>query len=386
MSNPLTSIKTPGEILFGPGASKQLPDRVKTFGASGVVVVTDPGLVKAGVVGQITDLLRAEAIPFEIFDRVRPDPDIASVDFCLELINSSRANLIVGLGGGSALDVAKMAAALKLNGGKVADYVGVDKLPRKGLPTILLPTTSGTGSEVSPIAVLTERKKENMKMGVVSPYFLADIAIVDPVLTFSCPASVTAASGMDTLTHAIEEYTNKFASPIIDTLALEAISLVLIHLKRCIDQPENLEARQAMSLASLYGGLGLGPVNTAAVHALAYPLGGLFDIPHGLANSILLPYVLEFNRPACLDRLDRIAVLMGIQVEAAKEDRVTSLIETIKTLSRQVGIPAQLREIKIPEEAIPRMAESAMTVQRLLKNNPRDVSVEDAEQIYRSAY
>jgi alcohol dehydrogenase class IV len=383
---PLTSIRTPGEILFGPDASKQLPDRAKTFNPSGVVVVTDPGLVKAGVVGQITDLLRAEAIPFEIFDQVRPDPDIESVDFCLKLINSSRANLIVGLGGGSALDVAKMAAALQVTGGKVADYVGVDRLPEKGLPTILLPTTSGTGSEVSPIAVLTERKEENMKMGVVSPYLLADVAIVDPLLTFSCPASVTAASGMDTLTHAIEEYTNKFASPIIDTLALEAITLVMGHLKQCIDQPENLEARQAMSLASLYGGLGLGPVNTAAVHALAYPLGGLFDIPHGLANSILLPYVLEFNRPACLDWLDRIARRLEIQPGAEKEDRVTALIENIKSLSREVGIPAHLCELKIPEGTIGQMAKSAMTVQRLLKNNPRDISLADAEQIYRNAY
>lgn len=385
MSNPPTSIKTPGEILFGLGVSKQLPDRVKTFGTSGVVVVTDPGLVKAGVVGQITDLLRAEAITFEIFDQVRPDPDIESVDACIEVITQTNAELVVGLGGGSALDVAKIAAALKVNDGRVADYVGVDILPQKGLPTILLPTTSGTGSEASPIAVLTERKEENMKRGIVSPHLYADVAIVDPKLTFSCPASVTAASGMDTLTHAIEEFTNKFASPLIDPLALEAIRLVMSNIKQCIDRPNDIEARQAMSLASLYGGIGLGPVNTAAVHALAYPLGGMFDVPHGLANSILLPYVLDFNRPACSDRMDTIALRLGI-AEPEKEQRVSGMVESIKTLSLQVGIPAKLRDIQIPESSIPQMAKSAMTVQRLLKNNPREVNVQDAEQIYRNAF
>jgi len=248
-----------------------------------------------------------------------------------------------------------------------------------------MPTTSGTGSEVSPIAVISDRK-QHLKLGIVSPHLYCDTAIIDPLLTVSCPPNTTAASGMDALTHAVEIYTNKFAVPMIDALALEAIRLAGKHLSACVHDGKNLDARAGMSLASLYAGLGLGPVNTAGVHALAYPLGGTFDIPHGLANSILLPYVMEFNRFANEEKYAGIADALGVCGVEKVEEKAAAAVEKIVELSKDVGIPQRLREINIPQDAIPQMAESAMKVTRLLKNNPREITFEDAKNIYEKAY
>ena len=291
----------------------------------------------------------------------------------------------MGLGGGSSLDVAKVTAVLKINKGQVEDYVGTDKVPRKGLPTVLVPTTAGTGSEVSPIAVISD-KKQRLKLGIVSRHLYCDLAVVDPVLTVSCPANVTAFCGVDTLTHAIEIYTNKLSVPIIDGLVLEAIRLVGRSLSRCVHNGEDLTAREGMSLAALYAGLGLGPVNTAAVHALAYPLGGMFNVPHGLANSILLPYVMEFNRPACEAKFGRIAEAMADGGISHRGYKAAAAVKMVSELLRDTGIPSRLRDINIPEGAIPEMAAAAMKVTRLLNNNPREVKLGDAENIYRLAY
>ena len=380
------SIRTPREIMFGARCHEQLGEVIGKFDVKAVVVVTDPGLVKAGVCDKIGELISALGIEYKVFDNIRPDPNIESVDDCLAVIKSIDAQLVVGLGGGSALDVAKCAAAVAGNGGNIADYVGIDKLPRRGLPTVLLPTTSGTGSEVSPVAILTDRKEENMKLGIVSPNIYCDIAMIDPTLTITCPPTVTAASGMDALTHAIEIYTNKFAVAFTDVLMCEAILLAMNNLRECVSNGSNETAREAMSLASFYAGMGLGPVNTAAVHALAYPLGGMFDVPHGLANSILLPYVLEFNRSACADKLAGLAKKLGICVNDNADKQASAFIEAVKKLSIDVGIPQNLCEIDVPQEQIPQMASAAMNVTRLLKNNPRKVSLDDAVKIYEAAH
>jgi len=383
-SSRVVEIRTPGSIIFGLGSRQRLAEGIRRLSDGTVLLVTDQGLIKAGVAQNVRELIESAGLAVEIFDTVEPDPDRKTVSRCLEQAGSASVRAVVGLGGGSSLDVAKVTAVLSVNAGTIEDYTGIDKIPKKGLPTVLLPTTAGTGSEVSPIAVISD-KKQHLKLGVVSRYLYCDLAIVDAELTASCPAGVTAAAGIDALTHAIEIYTNKFSVPIIDALELEAVRLVGLSLRRCVGDGSDLAAREKMSLAALYGGLGLGPVNTAAVHALAYPLGGTFDIAHGLANSILLPYVMEFNRPACEQRFARIAEALGITAGSITEKAVAA-VEAVRQLSTDVGIPKRLRDIGIPEEAIGDMAAGAVKVTRLLNNNPRPVRAEDAEAIYRKAY
>jgi len=381
----IVEIKTPSTIIFGAGACEKLPGQIQKLSNGSVLIVTDKGLAKAGTAQKIKDSILSAGIKTEIFDGVEPDPDKECVYKCLEAAKSINAEILVGLGGGSSLDVAKAVAILQTNNGRVEDYVGIDKVPRKGLPTILVPTTAGTGSEVSPIAVISD-KKQGLKLGIVSRHLCCDLAVVDPELTVSCPAKVTAFCGVDTLTHAIEIYTNKFSVPIIDGLVLEAVRLVGRNLSRCVHNGTDLAAREGMSLAALYAGLGLGPVNTAAVHALAYPLGGMFNIAHGLANSILLPYMMEFNRPACEAKFANIAEAMADGDIMDKGDKATAAVKMVTKLLRDIGIPQRLRDINIPESAIPQMAAAAMKVTRLLNNNPREVKLEDAERIYRLAY
>lgn len=384
MAERSVEIKTPGSIVFGPGTSESLSARLKSFAEGPVVIVTDAGLVKAGVVKQIQELLSSAGREVQIFDAVEPDPDKKCVEECLEAVRQAEAKVLLGIGGGSSLDVAKVTAIIAVNGGGINDYVGIDNVPARGLPTILLPTTAGTGSEASPIAVISD-KKQHSKMGIVSPHLYCDLAIVDPSLTLSCPAKVTASAGIDALTHAVEIYTNKFASAFIDPLALESIRLIGLHLSNCVQDGSNLTARTGMSLAALYGGMGLGPVNTAAVHALAYPLGGTFDVPHGLANSILLPYIMEFNLPVCRDKFARIGDVLGV-VGSDDNQKASQALEFIRNLSKDVGIPQRLRDIGIPEEAIGQMAQSAAKVTRLLNNNPRELTVSDISEIYSRAY
>jgi alcohol dehydrogenase class IV len=381
----VVEIKTPKTIIFGFGASENLIERLKELTNEHVLLVTDQGLMKAGVAEKIKKFISNAGFEVSIFDGVKPDPDKDCVYQCLNLIEAKDAKVLIGLGGGSSLDVAKVSAALRINGGKITDYAGIGKLPKKGLPTILMPTTSGTGSEVSPIAVISD-PEQHTKLGIVSPNLYCELAIVDPALTISCPPNITASSGMDALTHAIEIYTNKISVQIIDTFALESIRLVGLHLKTCVHNGEDKIARTGMALASLYAGLGLGPVNTAAVHSLAYPLGGTFNIPHGLANSILLPYVMEFNRSACETKFAKIADVLGVTGEEKEDEKAKIAVEKIVKLSKEIGIPQKLREIGIPRDAIPKMAEIALNVKRLIMNNPRKVTLNDAIGIYERAY
>ena len=280
----------------------------------------------------------------------------------------------MGIGGGSALDVAKCAAIVLRHDCDINDIFGIDNTPGRGLPTILLPTTAGTGSEVTPIALLSDHRM-HLKRGIVSDDLLADIALVDPELCLSLPPQPTAYTGMDALTHAIEAYTNKFSVPMIDSFALEAIRLVFGNLRECVENGGNIEPRYAMSCASLLGGLCLYSISTAAVHALAYPLGGEFDVAHGIANSLLLPHVMRFNESVAADRHAQIAETVG----------APDAVDAVEELSQAVGTSRNMREFGVKKDDLKRVASSAMQVQRLLKNNPREVTEEDAIAIYTQA-
>jgi alcohol dehydrogenase class IV len=283
------------------------------------------------------------------------------------------------------MDLAKLVAVLFEGLQKTQDIIGIGKVTGRKVFLVTVSTTAGTGSEVTPIAVLTDTQAK-LKKGVVSRYLIPDVAIVDPDLTLSLPAAVTAATGMDAMTHCIEAYTNRFAHPIIDNLAMDGIRLIAANLETCVKNGSDLAARTSMALGSLYGGLCLGPVNTAAVHAMAYPLGGTYKISHGVSNSVLLPFVMAFNLSGNLSKYAAIALAVG--APKGSDDRETAFngVLRVRELSNACGIPQSLKDLNIPESAIPEMAKAAILVTRLMDNNPRKVELKDAEEIYRKAY
>jgi alcohol dehydrogenase class IV len=276
-------------------------------------------------------------------------------------------------------------AALAGSHQKASDVFGINVLKERKLFLVCLPTTAGTGSEVSPNSILLDEEAQ-LKKGVISPHLVPDAAFVDPLLTLSVPATVTAATGLDALTHCIEAYANNFAHPMVDLHALEGMRLIGANLLRAVQNGADAEARAALALGSLYGGMCLGPVNTAAVHALAYPLGGRFRIAHGASNALLLPHVLKFNLSSAPKRYAEIALALGVDREMSDEDTAISGFERISDLSRECGVPQSLREFGIARDAIPAMARAAMQVTRLLKNNPRPLNESDAAGIYEQCY
>jgi alcohol dehydrogenase len=375
-----------GRLLFGRGAVSELPCTLRELGVAHALVVTDQGLVRTGIPARVEAMLDGAGIAHTLFAEVEPDPRLAVVDACLAAARACKCDGLIGLGGGSALDIAKVTSVLLTNVGTALDYVGTDRIPLPGLPKVLIPTTSGTGSEVSPIAVLSDTEA-HLKKGIVSPRLYADVALVDPALTESLPPHITAYTGIDTLTHAIEAYTNRYAHPLVDTLALEAISLVGRYLPRAVACGEDAEARYHMAMASTLGGLCLGSVNTGAVHALAYPLGGEFNVPHGVANSLLLPYVMRYNLISNEDKFARIARALGYPIEGMATRQAADLaVEAVERLCRDIGIVSRMRDLGVPESAIDSMAEAAMQVTRLLGINPRIVTLEAARMIYAQAF
>lgn len=377
--------RMPEVFYAGAGALEKLGPEVKRFG-SRVVVITDKVLVQVGVVDPVLARLKEAGVRFTVFDEVEPEPSTENCALAVQAVRKSGARAIVAVGGGSALDVAKAGSILASNGGLIADYFGVGKVPRPGLPLIALPTTSGTGSEVTFNAIFTDRAQK-LKIGVVSPYLMPRVAIVDPALTLTCPPAITAATGIDALTHAIESFTAPKATPQTDLYALEAIRLIARSLRKAVWAGGNLESRTAMAYGSTFAGISLANAGVGAVHALAYPVGGQFGISHGVSNSLLLPYVLEFNMVADTMKFARVAEAMGENVTglSAREAAVKA-VQAVRTLSLDVGIPQRLRDVSIPENSLSGLAEAAMKVTRLLENNPRRVTLADALALYRAAY
>jgi alcohol dehydrogenase class IV len=386
MSDRIIDFRMPQSLVMGVGASRQLPDILQKKGVKKALIVTDQGIVKAGLVPTISAPIEAAGIGVAVFDGVEPDPRIEVVAACVSVLQATGAEAVVGLGGGSSIDIAKLASVVAANGGQVSDYIGIDRVPGPGLPSFALPTTAGTGSEVTPIAILSDANA-HLKKGIVSEHLYPSAAIVDPELMVSAPPSVTAYTGMDALTHAIEAYTNRFAVPFIDALALEAVRQTGRHLRRAVSCGIDLDARAGMARAATLGGLCLGSVNTAAVHAMAYPLGGTFNVPHGLANTVLLPAVMEFNLPANLDKYAAIAEALGEEIcGLSRREAALRAIKAVKELSMDIGIPQGMRHLGIPQDAIPKMAEGAMEVTRLMNNNPRAITLKDVQRIYENAY
>jgi alcohol dehydrogenase class IV len=347
------------------------------------LIVTSPPIV--GLAERLVGVLRQGGASVTICSEVATEPAVSTFETALDAARETKADAVIGLGGGSAMDVAKLVATLYDGHQRVRDVFGIDRIVSRALYLACLPTTSGTGSEVSPIAILFDRV-EQLKRGIVSPHLVADAAFVDPLLTVSLPPGVTAATGLDALTHCVEAYANRFAHPMVDLYALQGIRLISANISQAVEHGDDIEARTAMALGSLYGGLCLGPVNTAAVHALAYPLGSEFHVAHGVSNVVLLPHVLRFNLPAAPERYAEIALALGAESGSSALETAQRGLDRLFELSQACGIPAGMSDLDVPEEAIPRMAEAAMKVTRLLRNNLRELTIADAEAIYRAAY
>ena len=373
----------PQKIVFGTGCIQTLVEDYKKMGLQRLFVLTAPPI--RPLIEDTLAELKSAGVNIEVFQDIVAEPTVNDFKKILEVARQFKADSVVGVGGGSVLDVTKLIAAFINSDQQVEDCFGTGFIKQKGLWFACLPTTAGTGSEVSPNAILLD-ERDHLKKGIVSPFLIADVAYVDPKLTWTVPAKVTADTGMDALTHCIEAYTNKFAHPSVDIYALQGIRLIAANLEKSVKNGQDQEAREALAFGSLYGGLCLGPVNTAAVHALSYPLGGEFHIPHGLSNAILLPSVMKFNMPANIKRHAEVAIALGCQPGKNDEETAQRGVDFIYQLADAVGIPKKLTDLGIPMTAVDGMAQAAMQVQRLLKNNPREVTEQDARDIYNSLY
>lgn len=377
---------SPRKILFGFNSIKELGVEAKALGGSKALVVTDSGVIKAGMIEWIKSSLESQGISYTIFDKVMADPPIRIVLECVRWIKDKDIDILIGLGGGSSLDTAKGAAIMASNSGKILDYCGKDLLPRPGLPKILIPTTSGTGSEVTKVLIITD-EEEGMKKAIYSDYALADVAIIDPILTLSMPQTVTVDTGVDAFVHAIETFVATTATPFSDVLAIEAIRIIAKSLPVVYAKGECLEARYDMALGALFAGLAFGSGGLGAVHALAYPLGTEYHLPHGRTNAIVLPHVMAFNLAGANEKYGKIGEVMGVRIEGLSPiERAKASVAEVRGLLGQVNVSTRLRDYGIPKKSIPDLAKEGMKYSRLFIPNPRDLSEDDVKKIYTDAW
>lgn len=369
---------TAASIQCAGGASQSLHLHCRALGIKRPLLVTDPGLVAIGLVQPVQAALEENGCETTLFDQVREDPPESTVLDAVETALAADTDGVIAVGGGSSMDVAKVVAVLLRSEQSLADIYGVDQVSGARLPLILVPTTAGTGSEVTPVAVITTG--ETTKAGVSSPQLLPDIAVLDPDLTLGLPPRVTAMTGIDAMVHAIEAFTSKIRkNPVSDMLARQALALLSANIRSAVQQGDNRDARAGMLLGAMLAGQAFANAPVAAVHALAYPLGGHYHIPHGLSNSLVLPSVLRFNMPAAQRHYAELAPILGGHT-------ADDLVAALESIIRDTGLPATLSEAKVPESDLAMLAEDAMLQQRLLINNPRDVDLADALEIYRAAF
>lgn len=374
-------------VIYETGGATRLARISRENDARAVMVITDPGIMKLGLLDDVLAGFDRERLPVVVFQDVEADPSDQVVKRAVDQARSQRADLIIGFGGGSSMDVAKLVALLAHPESRqdLADVYGVNAAKGARLPLIQVPTTAGTGSEVTPIAIVTTG--ETTKSGVVSDLLLPDIALLDPELTVGLPAQVTAATGIDAMVHAIEAYTSKIRkNEMSDFFAREALRRLSGSLLKAVENGADTEARGQMLLGAMFAGQAFANAPVAAVHALAYPLGGHFHIPHGLSNSLVLPHVLRFNVGVAHQHYGELAEIIMGKVPEAGEAPADQLIGHLVELIAKTGLPTTLRELDVPESFLPTLADEAMLQQRLLVNNPREMSRDEALAIYRAAY
>ncbi len=376
------SMVFPRQFVFGNGVLDQLVPELKALGSKAVILMSINPL--KGYLQPLISSLQAEGMQVVADYSIEQEPSFSDFERLKAEFHSFPADTVIGIGGGSLLDVSKLIAALLHSEQVLDEVVGKGLLKQRTKLLVCVPATSGTGSEVSPNAILVD--KEGQKKGIISPYLVPDLVFADPLLTLSLPGAITAATGLDALTHCLEAYTNKFAHPFIDMFAIQGIKLIAENLLQAVKQGDDQVAREKVALGSILGGFCLGPVNTAAVHALSYPLGTEFHLPHGLSNALLLPHVMEFNYGSNPQKYADVALALGCSSSETLAATAEQGIAWVKQFIQDCGIPARLRDLDIPEAVLPQLAAEAMKITRLLVNNPREVTLEDAIKIYKAAF
>ena len=391
-----------GRIVFGSGVINRLAQFIQPWNAKRVLIVTDATLVRVGIVSQVEHSLRSAGIASDVFDGGEPEPSFAIADKAIAMAKSARPEVVIGVGGGSNLDLAKIVACVSSHGGHYRDYFGFGKVPGPIMPLVCIPTTAGTGSEVSHAAVLTDTENQ-VKVSSLSHYLRPALAVVDPKLTLSCPPQASADSGIDALTHAIEAFTAMSydqldvpadepfpydgKQPIGDCLAERAIELIGIHLVKAVREPGNLVAREGMALAATLAGLAFSNNAVAVVHALEYPIGGALHCSHGAGNGLLLPYVMRFNLPARIAEFKRIAQLLGEDTTGLTDlEAAERAISAVERLRAAIGIPQRIRELGGTREQLPLFAQKSFAIKRLMVLNGRCPTEADLLGILQAAY
>ena len=371
--------------FFGPGARKELHEAIRGLGKSKVLVVTDKGLLQFGVTKMVTDVLDEAGIAYDIFSEVKPNPTVSNVKAGIDAFKRAQADILVAIGGGSSIDTAKAIGIVIANPdfSDIISLEGCAPTQNKSVPIIALPTTAGTAAETTINYVIIDEEKQK-KMVCVDPNDIPAVAIIDAELMYSLPKGLTAATGMDALTHAIEGYITKGAWELSDMFEIEAIRMISRYLPMSVSDPKNPEGRNGMAVAQYVAGMAFSNVGLGLVHGMAHPLGALFDIPHGVANAVLLPTIMEFNMPYCITKYRHIAEAMGIDTSSMNDNEAAqAACDAVKQLSQMVGIPATLTELGITDENIPALTRQALD-DVCTPGNPRPVTYDEVANIYRS--
>ncbi|GMB01507.1 iron-containing alcohol dehydrogenase [Pelosinus sp. IPA-1] len=373
-----------GKIVAGAGCIEQIKDIVADYQAKNVVIITDQGVWNSGLVEKPKTLLEGAGVNVHIINDTPPEPTVDQVNDIFQAANEFACEMIIGIGGGSSIDTAKIVSLLLTNHVNLRDLVkGKVQIIHRGVPTLMIPTTAGTGAEATPNAIVLVPEEE-LKVGIVSDKMVPDCVILDPTMTINLPKHITANTGMDALCHAIECYISKKANPFSDTFALKAITLISRSIRIAYNEGQNLAAREDMLLGAMFGGISIATSSTTAVHALAYPLGGKYRIPHGLSNAILLAHVMKFNLDATEEKFKDIAIAMGINVVGiSTREAAEKMIDNLYSLISDLDIHANLRDKGITEDDLDLMVESASKVTRLLDNNPKVMTKDDIREIYK---
>jgi len=378
--------KTAGNIIGGRNSIRSLTENLRLIGAeiSSALIVTQPPIRGQDFFTRLLEDLRGKGVSVDIEMDIPPEPTAHNVNDIFSRVQSKSYDVIIGIGGGSVLDTAKVISVLKTNNRGIEELFGTDLVEKPGIPLILIPTTAGTGSEVTPNAIVSVPEKK-LKIGIVSRFMLPCMVIIDPLLTLALPKPVTASTGMDAFTHSLESFISNKANPISDMFAMESIRLISSNIVEAYENGASIDARENMLLGALYGGMALTTAGTAAVHALAYPLGGKFNVPHGIANSMLLPHVMRFNKDAIAGRLSMLARPMGMNPKETSGESSSAdlVIERISSLVDILGIPRSLSAYGIEERHLDDLSSSALEVKRLLDNNPKQLNFQDIKSIYR---
>ncbi|KAA0256853.1 iron-containing alcohol dehydrogenase [Deferribacter autotrophicus] len=381
------SFQTVKNLIFGVNSLTKLNDLASEYGIKKFLIVTDKGLIENELVDNVEKVLIEGGLDYCIFSEVVADPPEEIVLRAVDTAKKESVDGIIGFGGGSSMDVAKLVSFLSISEQNLENIYGVDKAKGERLPLIQIPTTAGTGSEVTPIAIVTTGINE--KKGVVSKILYADVALLDPILTLNLPPKITAMTGIDAMVHAIESYTSKYKkNKISDAFAKEALNLLGTNIEKAVFTGSDVEARSNMLLGATIAGISFANSPVAAVHALAYPIGGHFHVPHGLSNSLVLPHVMRFNLPLASKYYAELArvTFPNIDFKGSNEEIAEKYIEELEGLIKKLNLPTKLREVGVGESDLEMMAEDAMKQERLLVNNPRELKKEDAYSIYKAAF